>query len=197
VRVTSLTTSSATIQWMLTDPYNPSWPETFIVCYGVTSGQLNMSTPGVSANPTSQTYSTQLSPLQPGTEYFYRIMITNRFDTQFVSRFFTTEDKSELHIMICIKCSVSFCTLHGLESSTVTNLQAESPNDTTMLISWEPPANPNGIIFHYFISIVNLHSGGLVRRERLLSMMLAESRLGEYHRVSLRGGRFLNSPQTT
>ena len=77
----SITSSSATIQWMLTDPYNPSLPETFIVSYGVTSGQLNMSTPGVAANPTSQTYSMQLNPLQPGTVYFYRIESRNVFGT--------------------------------------------------------------------------------------------------------------------
>jgi hypothetical protein len=80
---------------MLIDPYNPSRPETFIVSYGVTSGQLNMSTPGVTANPTSQTYSTQLSPLQPGTKYFYQIMIVNKFDSRFLSASFTTEDESE------------------------------------------------------------------------------------------------------
>ena len=73
VRETSITSSSATIQWMLIDPYNPSQPETFIVSYGVTSGQLNMSTPGVTANPASQTYSKQLTSLEPATVYFYRI----------------------------------------------------------------------------------------------------------------------------
>ena len=77
----SITSSSATIQWMLTDPYNPSQPETFIVSYGVTSGQLNMSTSGVTANPTSQTYSTQLNLLQPGTVYFYRIVSRNVIGT--------------------------------------------------------------------------------------------------------------------
>ena len=83
VREISVTSSSGTIQWMLTDPYNPSQPETFIVFYGVTSGQLNMSTPGVSANPTSQTYSTQLNSLQPGTEYFYRIESRNGLSSVF------------------------------------------------------------------------------------------------------------------
>jgi hypothetical protein len=91
----STTSSSATVQWMLTDPYNPLRPETFIVAYGVTSGQLNMSTLGITANPTSQTYSTQLSSLQPGTKYFYQIMITNQFDSRFFSASFATEDKSE------------------------------------------------------------------------------------------------------
>jgi phosphodiesterase/alkaline phosphatase D-like protein len=95
VTETSITSSSATVQWMLTEPYNPSRPEIFIVSYGGTSGQLNMSAPGVTANPTSQTYTTQLNSLQPGTEYFYRIMITNHFDSRFLFASFTTEDKSK------------------------------------------------------------------------------------------------------
>ena len=76
----STTSSSATIQWMLTDP-NPSPPGTVIVYYGITSGQLIMRTPGVTANSTSQTYSTQLNSLQPGTVYFYRIESRNTFGT--------------------------------------------------------------------------------------------------------------------
>ena len=96
IREISVTSSSATIQWMLTDPYNPSHPETFIVSYGVTSGQLNMSTPGVTANPTNQTYSTQLNSLQPGTEYFYRIESRNGRSSVFTDILsFMSMDKSK------------------------------------------------------------------------------------------------------
>ena len=77
----STTSSSATIQWMLTDPFNPSPPGTVIVHYGITSGQLVMNTPGVTPNSTSQTYSTQLNSLQPGTVYFYRIESRNTYGT--------------------------------------------------------------------------------------------------------------------
>ena len=93
VRETSITSSSATIQWMLTDSYNVSLQNTFIVSYGVTPEQLNMSTPGVTANPMSQTYSTQLNSLQPGTEYFYRIELRNRVYSVFtdISSFVTIE----------------------------------------------------------------------------------------------------------
>ena len=92
---TFITSTSATIQWMLTDSYNSSRPETFIVSYGVSSGQLNMSTPGVTANPTTQTYSTQLNSLQPGTEYFYQVKSFNRFDTVISHERFITADDSE------------------------------------------------------------------------------------------------------
>ena len=52
-----------------------------------------MSTPGVTANPTSQTYSTQLNSLQPGTEYFYRVESNSGFESTFaeIMSFITTE----------------------------------------------------------------------------------------------------------
>jgi hypothetical protein len=86
---------------MLTDPYNSSRPETFIISYGVTSGQLNMSTPGVAASPASQRYFTQLSPLEPGTLYYYRVWSMNKFETVATDEMsFMTEDESEPLIII-------------------------------------------------------------------------------------------------
>ena len=83
VLVTFITSSSATIQWMLTDLYIPSRPETFVVLYANNSGQLdfNINTPEITANPTSQIYSSQLNLLQPGTVYYYRIDGSNQFAT--------------------------------------------------------------------------------------------------------------------
>ena len=93
----TFTSSSATIEWMLTDPYNFSRPETFTVCYGTNSGQLNITTPEITSNLTSQTYSTQLNSLQPGAEYFYRIKSKNVFDIVFtVEISFITDDDSKL-----------------------------------------------------------------------------------------------------
>ena len=93
----SISSTSATIQWRLTDPYNPSQPETFYVSYGFTSGQLNMITPGVTADSTRQTYSTQLNSLRPAMVYIYRLVAMNRFDTLFYNELaFVTEDDSEL-----------------------------------------------------------------------------------------------------
>ena len=95
IRNMSITSSSATIQWMLTDPYIPSHPEAFTVLYGNSSGQLNFNTSEITANPTSQTYSTQLNSLQPGTVYFYKIRSMNDFDTVFtVEMIFLTNDES-------------------------------------------------------------------------------------------------------
>ena len=54
-----------------------------------------------------------------------------------------------------------------LEASEVTNLQAESANDTTLAISWEPPATPNGNITSYSVSIINLKDGSGVRQENI------------------------------
>ena len=96
VLVTSITSSSATIQWMLTDPYNSSRPEAFTVLYGNSSGQLNFNTPEITASPTSQTYSTQLKSLQPGTVYFYRIDGSNQFTSISTNvRVFSTFDSGQ------------------------------------------------------------------------------------------------------
>ena len=96
VAETTITSSTANIRWMLTDPYNPSRPETFMVSYGITAGQLNISTPGVTANPTSQAYSTQLNSLEPATAYFYRLKSVNRFDTLISHELsFITKDDSK------------------------------------------------------------------------------------------------------
>jgi hypothetical protein len=81
---------------MLADPYDSSRPETFNVSYGVTSGQLSMSTRGIIANRASQTYSTQLTSLQPGTVYYYRVWSMNKFETVATDEMsFTTKDESE------------------------------------------------------------------------------------------------------
>ena len=95
VLVTSITSSSATIQWMLTDTLNSSRPETFTVLYGTNSRQLNFSTPKIkiTTNPTSQTYSRQLNSLQPGTVYYYRIDGSNKFaNISSDEMFFSSED---------------------------------------------------------------------------------------------------------
>ena len=88
----TMTSSSVTIQWLLTCCYNSSQPEMFSILYGVVPGQI-MRTPGI---PASQTYSTQLNSLEPGTEYHYRIESKNRFEALFSdSMSFRTMDASE------------------------------------------------------------------------------------------------------
>ena len=94
----AITPSSATIQWTLTDPYNPARPETFTVVYGRNPDNLDLSSPGVTASASSQTYSIQLHSLEPGTEYFYKIEARNRFDIIFTDDkySFMTDDISKL-----------------------------------------------------------------------------------------------------
>ena len=67
-------------------------------------------------------------------------------------------------------------------SSAVTSLLADSTDDTTLVISWEPPATPNGNITSYSVSIINLKDGSAVRRE-FISVELANlmaGNLGKY-----------------
>ena len=68
-----------------------------------------------------------------------------------------------------------------IEASEVTNLQAESANYTTLVISWGPPATPNGNILGYSINIINLKDGSSVRmQENVLIVIgnLTEINLG-------------------
>ena len=67
-------------------------------------------------------------------------------------------------------------------SSTVTNLLAESTDDTFLAISWEPPATPNGNITSYSVRIINLKDGSAVKQE-FISVELANvmaGNLGKY-----------------
>ena len=66
-------------------------------------------------------------------------------------------------------------------SSEVTELQAESTDDSTLVISWEPPATPNGNILSYSVSIINLKDGSAVRLENIPVEIdnLTETNLGK------------------
>ena len=63
----------------------------------------------------------------------------------------------------------------------MTNLQAESANNTTLVISWGPPATPNGSILNYFVSIINLKNGSAVRQGNIPVEIdnLTETNLGK------------------
>ena len=96
VKITGNTLSMVTILWNLTGgSYNLSRPETFSVLFGVNSTLLNLHSPEITASPSTQTYSTQLTSLEPGTRYFYRIQSRNMFDTIFtvVNQFTTSKFK--------------------------------------------------------------------------------------------------------
>ena len=68
-----------------------------------------------------------------------------------------------------------------IEASQVMNLQVKSANNTTLVISWEPPATPNGNILSYSVSIVNLKDGSAVRQGNVLLDInnLTETNLGK------------------
>ena len=92
----SITSSSARIQWMLSGFYDPSQPETYTVLYGVNSTQLNLRSSEITASPSTQTYSTQLTSLEPATHYFYRIQSRNAFQSIFTDvRSFSTPESSK------------------------------------------------------------------------------------------------------
>ena len=48
-------------------------------------------------------------------------------------------------------------------SGPVTDLQTNSPDDFTLVISWRPPTTPNGNIINYTVIINNLRDGTTLR----------------------------------
>ena len=83
---------------MLTEPFNATRPETFVVLYGRTqNGLTRTSTSMVIATATSQTYSIQLNSLDIGTQYYFQVQSRNRFGSVVSNVMdFTTNDTSEL-----------------------------------------------------------------------------------------------------
>ena len=97
VIVTSTTPTGVTIQWMLTESFNATGPETFVVLYGTTQDILSRtSTSMVIATATSQTYSIQLNSLDIGTQYYFQVQSRNRFGSVVSNVMdFTTDDTSK------------------------------------------------------------------------------------------------------
>ena len=71
---------------------------------------------------------------------------------------------------------VSNFTYYFTGSSGVTGLERRTVNDTTLVISWEPPAN--GRILSYSVSIINLSDGSILRQENTVSISVIQADLG-------------------
>jgi hypothetical protein len=69
------------------------------------------------------------------------------------------------------------CPLHAV-SGAVSNLQTSNPDDSTLVFTWGPPANPNGVILYYFISIINLRDSSVVRQENTANTSITQTSLG-------------------
>ena len=65
-------------------------------------------------------------------------------------------------------------------SSEVTNFfQVQSTDDTTLVISWEPPATPNGNITSYSVNITNLRDGSTVEHD-IETVNITQTNLGKW-----------------
>ena len=98
VEISSITPTSATVQFILTDPFDVNRPEEFVVMYGLISGQLNSSSSVITATSSSQIYSITLTSLQIGTQYFYSVASTNQFATRMTEEmtFFTNDTRKSI-----------------------------------------------------------------------------------------------------
>ena len=45
------------------------------------------------------------------------------------------------------------------------DIQKSSPSNITLVLSWEPPASPNGVILNYLVRIINLSDGRIVSED--------------------------------
>ena len=61
----------------------------------------------------------------------------------------------------------------------VTDLQASSPNETTLVISWRPPADPNGDILSFSVSIINIGDNSIVVQEMVNVQRYLKADLGK------------------
>ena len=65
----------------------------------------------------------------------------------------------------------------------MSDLQINSPDDFTLIISWRPPTTPNGNIISYTVRIENLKDGTTLRditNHNAAMASLTESSLGTY-----------------
>ena len=68
-------------------------------------------------------------------------------------------------------------------SGPVTDLQTNSPDDFTLVISWRPPTTPNGNILSYIVRIDNLKNGTTLTNivdPSAVMTSFTESGLGKY-----------------
>ena len=63
-------------------------------------------------------------------------------------------------------------------SGPVNDLQTNSPDDFTLVISWRPPTTPNGNIFSYTVRIENLRDGITLNHNAAMTS-LTENDLGK------------------
>ena len=65
-------------------------------------------------------------------------------------------------------------------SSEVTGLERKTFNDSTLVVSWEPPANLSGYILQYSVSIINLSDGSILSQKNTISVSVVQADLGRY-----------------
>ena len=68
--------------------------------------------------------------------------------------------QAKLKIFLANIYCYRFDTIHLISvSGPVTDLQTNSPDNSTLVISWRPPTTPNGNIISYTVRIDNLRDG--------------------------------------
>jgi hypothetical protein len=63
------------------------------------------------------------------------------------------------------------------------DIQTSNPDGNTLVFTWGPPANPNGVILNYSISIINIRDGSIVRQGSTVNTSFTQANLGMCGRV--------------
>ena len=77
----------------------------------------------------------------------------------------------------------TFCILKKIHFTArpggIGDVQRSSSSNTTLILSWEPPASPNGVILNYLVRIINLSDGRIVSEDSLVGTMATLAGLGK------------------
>ena len=155
VRIRQITPNSATIQW--TVPSIAYTPETYVVKYGTSQDNLNLTSGSQHSGPDitigSRSYSVQLSGLRVATLYYFSVMATNTVGPNEANDAFQTNEIgiAYVHILMHPLCteylSLCICTAPGA----VSHVSVESVNSSSLNVSWGAASPANGVITHYLV----------------------------------------------
>ena len=155
VSVRQITPNSATIQW--TVPSIAYTPETYVVKYGTSQDNLNLTSGSQHSGPDisigSRSYSVQLSGLRVATLYYFSIVATNTVGPNGTNGSFDTKEIgiAYVHVLVHPLCaeytSLCICTAPGA----VSHVSVESVNSSSLNVSWGAASPANGNITHYLV----------------------------------------------
>ena len=82
-----------------------------------------------------------------------------------------------MHVFVCLFVCLFVSTARP---GGIGDVQTSSPSNTTLVLSWEPPASPNGVILNYLVRIIDLSDGRTVSEDSSVGTMATLAGLGKH-----------------